>query len=99
MDVDMDLKLFDVLVAFAGLCLLLLVGTALRQRLRWLRALGIPEALIAGLLGLLIGPFGPWGVFPEQVYDIWSQTPGVLISLVFATLFIGQRLPLSLIHI
>ena len=48
--VDMDLKLFDVLVAFAGLCLLLLVGTALRQRLRWLRALGIPEALIAGLL-------------------------------------------------
>ena len=89
----MDLRLFDVLVAFAGLCLLLLVGTALRQRLRWLKALGIPEALIAGLLGLLIGPFGPWSVFPEQVYRIWSQTPGVLISLVFATLFLGQRLP------
>ena len=89
----MDLRLFDVLVAFAGLSLLLLVGTALRQRLRWLRALGIPEALIAGLLGLLIGPFGPWSVFPEQVYRIWSQTPGVLISLVFATLFLGQRLP------
>ena len=89
----MDLRLFDVLVAFAGLSLLLLAGTALRQRLRWLRALGIPEALIAGLLGLLIGPFGPWSVFPEQVYRIWSQTPGVLISLVFATLFLGQRLP------
>ena len=89
----MDLRLFDVLVAFAGLCLLLLVGTALRQRLRWLKALGIPEALIAGLLGLLIGPFGLWSVFPEQVYRIWSQTPGVLISLVFATLFLGQRLP------
>ena len=43
----MDLRLFDVLVAFAGLCLLLLVGTALRQRLRWLKALGISEALIA----------------------------------------------------
>ena len=89
----MELRLFDVLVAFAGLCLLLLVGTALRQRLRWLRALGIPEALVAGLLGLLIGPFGPWSIFPEQVYRIWSQTPGVLISLVFATLFLGQRLP------
>ena len=89
----MELRLFDVLVAFAGLCLLLLVGTALRQRLRWLRALGIPEALVAGLLGLLIGPFGLWSVFPEQVYRIWSQTPGVLISLVFATLFLGQRLP------
>ena len=89
----MELRLFDVLVAFVGLCLLLLVGTALRQRMRWLRALGIPEALVAGLLGLLIGPFGPWSIFPEQVYRIWSQTPGVLISLVFATLFLGQRLP------
>ena len=34
------MKLFDVLVAFAGLSLLLLLGMALRQRLRWLRALG-----------------------------------------------------------
>ena len=89
----MGLKLFDVLVAFAGLSLLLLLGMALRQRLRWLRALGIPEALIAGLLGLLIGPFGPWSIFPDEIYKVWSQTPGVLISLVFATLFLGQQLP------
>ena len=89
----MELKLFDVLVAFSGLSLLLLLGMALRQRLRWLRVLGIPEALVAGLIGLLIGPFGPWSVFPDQVYRIWSQTPGVLISLVFATLFLGQTLP------
>ena len=47
------MKLFDVLVAFASLSLLLLIGMALRQRLRWLRQLGIPEALVAGLLGLL----------------------------------------------
>ncbi|WP_114994281.1 sodium/glutamate symporter [Synechococcus sp. UW179A] len=89
----MRMQLFDVLVAFAGLSLLLLVGMALRQRLRWLRSLGIPEALVAGLLGLLIGPFGPWKLFPEQVYQVWSETPGVLISLVFATLFLGQQLP------
>lgn len=89
----MGFKLFDVLVAFAGLSLLLLTGMALRQRLRWLRALGIPEALVAGLLGLLVGPFGPWSVFPDAVYRVWSQTPGVLISLVFATLFLGQELP------
>ena len=102
----MELKLFDVLVAFSGLSLLLLLGMALRQRLRWLRVLGIPEALVAGLLGLLIGPFGPWSIFPERVYRIWGQTPGVLIALVFATLFLGQTLPsprviwnLSLIHI
>jgi ESS family glutamate:Na+ symporter len=87
------MKLFDVLVAFAGLSLLLLVGITLRRKLRWLRQLGIPEALVAGLLGLLIGPFGPLRLFPEQVYTVWGQTPGVLISLVFATLFLGQRLP------
>jgi ESS family glutamate:Na+ symporter len=87
------MKLFDVLVAFAGLSLLLLAGITLRRKLRWLRQLGIPEALVAGLLGLLIGPFGPIRLFPEQVYTVWGQTPGVLISLVFATLFLGQRLP------
>ena len=87
------MKLFDVLVAFAGLSLLLLAGVTLRRKLRWLRQLGIPEALVAGLLGLLIGPFGPLRLFPEQVYAVWAQTPGVLISLVFATLFLGQRLP------
>jgi ESS family glutamate:Na+ symporter len=87
------MKLFDVLVAFAGLSLLLLAGITLRRKLRWLRQLGIPEALVAGLLGLLIGPFGPLQLFPEQVYSVWAQTPGVLISLVFATLLLGQRLP------
>ncbi|MFM9041817.1 MAG: sodium/glutamate symporter, partial [Vulcanococcus sp.] len=87
------MKLFDVLVAVAGISLLLLAGISLRRKLRLLQALGIPEALVAGLLGLLIGPYGPWPVFPERVYAVWSQTPGVLISLVFATLFLGQRLP------
>ena len=87
------MTLFDVLVAFVGLSLLLLVGVTLRRKLRWLRRLGIPEALVAGLIGLLIGPYSPWPLFPEPVYAVWAQTPGVLISLVFATLFVGQRLP------
>jgi disulfide bond formation protein DsbB len=51
------------------------------------------NTLIAGGLGLLIGPFSPLRIFPEQVYTIWSQIPGVLISVVFATLFLGQSLP------
>lgn len=87
------MKLFDVLLAFAALSLLLLLATALRQRLRLLKRLGLPEALIAGLLGLAIGPFSPLQLFPERVYQVWNQTPGVLISLVFATLFLGQALP------
>jgi glutamate:Na+ symporter, ESS family len=87
------MKVFDVLIAFVALSLLLLLATALRQRLRWLRRLGLPEALVAGLLGLLIGPFSPFKIFPEQVYTVWNQIPGVLISVVFATLFLGRALP------
>jgi ESS family glutamate:Na+ symporter len=87
------MKLFDVLLAFAALSLLLLLATALRQWLRILQRLGLPEALIAGLLGLAIGPFSPLRLFPERVTAVWSQTPGVLITVVFATLFLGQALP------
>ena len=87
------MKVFDVLIAFVALSLLLLLATSLRNRVGWLRRLGLPEALIAGGLGLLIGPFSPLRIFPEQVYTIWSQIPGVLISVVFATLFLGQSLP------
>jgi ESS family glutamate:Na+ symporter len=87
------MKVFDVLIAFVALSLLLLVAASLRNRVGWLRRLGLPEALIAGALGLLIGPFSPLRIFPEQVYTIWSQIPGALISVVFATLFLGQALP------
>ncbi|MEO1003105.1 MAG: sodium/glutamate symporter [Cyanobacteria bacterium J06638_7] len=87
------MKLFDVLIAFVALSLLLLLATALRQRLPLLRRLGLPEALVAGLLGLAIGPFSPLRPFPESVYGVWSQTPGVLINVVFASLFIGEALP------
>ena len=87
------MKVFDVLIAFVALSLLLLLATWLRQRLRWLRRLGLPEALVAGLLGMLIGPFSVARIFPEAVYTVWAQTPGVLINVVFATLFLGQALP------
>jgi ESS family glutamate:Na+ symporter len=87
------MKVFDVLLAFMVLSALLLLASALKRQFDWLRQLGLPEALIAGLLGLLIGPFSPLAVLPEAIYQVWSETPGVLITLVFATLFLGQRLP------
>jgi ESS family glutamate:Na+ symporter len=87
------MTLFDVLLAFAALSLLLLLATALCRRVRLLQRLGLPEALIAGLLGLAIGPFSPLGIFPESITTVWSQTPGALICLVFATLFLGRALP------
>jgi ESS family glutamate:Na+ symporter len=36
----------------------------------------LPEALITGLLGLLIGPFSPLRLFPKPLDAVWTQTPG-----------------------
>jgi glutamate:Na+ symporter, ESS family len=87
------MTVYDVLVAFSVLSLLLLIALALRQRLALLRQLGLPEALIAGLLGLAVGPYGPVQLVPDTVVEVWAQAPAALIALVFATLFLGQRLP------
>ncbi len=87
------MQVYDVLIAFSVLSLLLLIALVLRRRVPLLRQLGLPEALIAGLLGLAIGPYGPLQLVPDTVQEVWSQAPAALIALVFATLFLGQRLP------
>jgi ESS family glutamate:Na+ symporter len=87
------MQVYDVLIAFSVLSLLLLIAVMLRRRVKLLRQLGLPEALIAGLLGLAIGPYGPVQLVSDPVVEVWSQAPAALIALVFATLFLGQRLP------
>lgn len=79
-------------LAVAGLPLLLLVGTALGRGLgvhRW----GIPEALLAGVVGLLLGPQGPWPVLPQGVMRLWEGLPVILLTLVFGSLLVGKPLP------
>jgi ESS family glutamate:Na+ symporter len=56
---------------------------------RW----GIPEALLAGGLGLLLAPAGPLPVIPGAVTDLWSGLPLILLTLVFATLLLAKPLP------
>jgi ESS family glutamate:Na+ symporter len=79
-------------LAIAGLPLLLLAGTVLGRGLgvhRW----GIPEALLAGVLGLLLGPQGAWPVLPAAVIDLWEGLPLILLTLVFGSLLVGKPLP------
>lgn len=87
------MQVFDVLVSFSVLSFLLLIALVLRRRVPLLRQLGLPEALIAGLLGLAVGPYGPVQLVPDTMIEVWAQAPAALIALVFATLFLGQRLP------
>jgi len=72
------MQVYDVLVAFSALSLLLLIALALRQRLALLRKLGLPEALIAGLLGLAVTGLA-WNVLmvlvlaPRLFSDAWFE--------------------------
>ena len=63
--------------------LLLLVGQLLRAKVQLIQRLFIPPSLIAGLLGLLLGPNGlGWLPFSDELGTYAS----ILIAVVFAAL-------------
>ena len=79
-------------LALTCLSLILAVGRALGARLQ-LRLWGIPEALLAGLLGLLLAPGGPLPLLSPEVMQLWADLPLVLLTLVFGSLLLGKPLP------
>ncbi|MGY2082580.1 sodium/glutamate symporter [Blastococcus sp. SYSU DS0539] len=87
---------------------LLLVAKLIRIRSRIAQKLFLPSSIIGGFLALLIGPevvgsiaeaIGgegaplTGGLWPAEFLDVWASLPGLLISVVFATLFLGERIP------
>ena len=82
---------------------LLLLGKWMRVKIGWVQKLFLPSSILAGFIALALGPqvLGslaetwniPWladgGVFTEQILDVWKVLPGLLISVVFAALFLG----------
>lgn len=94
-------------VGFALLLLgvLLYAGKWLRLHWRLAQTLFLPASILAGLLGLAVGPHAlgaflatgegalAQGPLPVWIYDVWSTLPGLLISVVFATLLMGVPLP------
>lgn len=90
------------------LAVLVLLGAGLRLSVGWLQRLFLPASVVAGVLGLLIGPealgaavrtwAGPdapaaEGLLPADVLSVWSNLPELLIAVVFASMFIGRPLP------
>lgn len=80
----------------------LLIGKMVRVKVGWVQSLFLPSSIIAGLLLLLLGPQvlgrfdGPWGengLFNDTMITVWRSLPGLLISVIFATMFLGQELP------
>ncbi len=78
------------MLSFGLLCLLLGAGYWLRRKIALLRRLYLPASVVAGLLGLcLLQLFD----LPAEAVAGWNSLPGLLINIVFASLFLGRRLP------
>ncbi|MFD1030266.1 sodium/glutamate symporter [Metaplanococcus flavidus] len=88
--------------------ILLLIGKWIRVSFFVFQKYFLPSSIIAGFIGLLLGPevlgalVGVFtdgsaavsnGLFPEAVLESWSTFPGLLISVIFASLFLGKKIP------
>ncbi len=80
---------------FFSLCILLLfllIGKVLRAKVALFQRIFLPASILGGFVALLFGPY-LIDVLPDFLYDTWTQVPGILISIVFATLFLGVVIP------
>ena len=58
-----------------------------------LERFGLPIAVISGIAGISIGPFGFVHFLSRETTNFWSNFPTPLLSLVFATLMMGRPIP------
>lgn len=90
-------QLTDLMIDICWLSFLLLVGKYLRARFVFLQKLFLPASVIAGFIGLLLGPYicGKYlfTFIPQEIMNSWSLYPGRLINVVFACLFLGFSVP------
>ena len=84
--------LTGVFFSFCILLLFLLAGKILRARIGLLQRIFLPASIIGGFLALFFGPY-LLDVLPDFLYTTWSDIPGLLINIVFASLFLGVLIP------
>lgn len=75
-------------VAIIGI--LLVIATVIRLKVGFLRKAFIPASLIAGLMGLALGPYGLKAI-PKDMMTSMSRLPTQMIIVVFACMFLGQK--------
>ncbi len=86
-------------ISLVYLGIVLIAALYVRRHVRFLARVHIPGSVIAGFLLLLLGPqvlgqtLGDHDVVPQQVMDVLSRLPGLLINVVFAGIMIGKVLP------
>lgn len=72
--------------------LLLLAGKMVKACIPLLERLFLPSSIIGGLLAMLAGP-AVVGLIPASAIAVWGGLPVLLISVVFAALFLGKPIP------
>jgi ESS family glutamate:Na+ symporter len=72
--------------------LVLIVARFIKRGSTLLQKFFIPSSLVAGLIGLLLGP-QVLETIPTQVTQEWATFPKLLINIVFAGLFLGKVIP------
>lgn len=70
--------------------LLLFVATLLRLKIRILKKLFIPASLLAGIIGMLLGPYF-LKVIPATMMSSFGALPGQMITVVFACMLLGVK--------
>lgn len=88
------MTLTDVIIDFSMLSVLLMIGAWLRRRIRFLQIYYVPVALIAGVLGLLLGPqvLGRFSPVCFHFSPSISQWAGIMSAIVFSCSFLGLKL-------
>ncbi len=82
----------NIVISFFSICMLLLAGKILRVNIKLLRNLYLPASVIGGIIGLIvIQAAGRY--IPQECTSGWNKLPGFLINIVFATIFLGVKIP------
>ena len=94
-------------MALIILGLALLVGKYIRVKVPFFAKLFLPSSIIGGFVLLLLSEEGlgrlfglfkrtetfEYGLFTEELVSVWVSLPGLLISFIFAGLFLGKTIP------
>lgn len=84
----MNIYLMDIMNDAGIIAILFLLGVVLRAKVKWVQKLFLPASIIAGLMGLVAGPNG-FALLPLS--NNIAQYPGILITLIFASLALNTR--------
>lgn len=85
----------SLLISFSGFLIIsffLIFGRRLKLAVQ-LERFGLPIAVISGIVGISIGPYGLINILSKETTNVWSNFPTPLLSLVFATLMMGRPIP------